>query len=180
LAWAWADISCIASPLMPALAPMLEAPCLGDLHHVRSVALGLGTGSLTWVERHDGAWWGMFANYDGRGGEAPRATATPPWSVSTISGGAESWALLAAILERIAPMSISGGRWGPDGRFYLSRTTTPALCRRDPAGRRRARPCGDPGHGGRGSGGSTGTNHPRNALRHHPPHTGNPRHEGAG
>jgi len=125
-----------------------------------SVALGLGTGSLTWVERHDGAWWGMFANYDGRGGEAPRATATPPWSVSTISGGAESWALLAAILERIAPMSISGGRWGPDGRFYLSPTTTPALCRRDPAGRRRARPCGDPGHGGRGSGDRLGRTTP--------------------
>jgi hypothetical protein len=42
------------------------------LAHKRSVSLGLGTGSVTWVDRHDGFWWAMFANYDGKGGEPPR------------------------------------------------------------------------------------------------------------
>lgn len=99
-----------------------------DLHHVRSVALGLGTGSLTWIERHDGAWWGMFANYGGRGGEAPRdhrhttlVRFDDQWRRT------ESWALPASILERIAPMSISGGGWGPDDRLYLSGHDHPEL-----------------------------------------------------
>lgn len=92
-----------------------------SLEHRRTISLGLGTGSLTWIERRDGAWWGMFANYDGRGGEAPRdhrhATLVrfdDAWRRT------ESWALPATILERVAPMSISGGGWGPDGRLYLS------------------------------------------------------------
>jgi hypothetical protein len=48
---------------------MLDA---ASLRHVRSVALGPGVGSLTWVDRKDGAWWAGFANYDGRGGEPGR------------------------------------------------------------------------------------------------------------
>lgn len=99
-----------------------------DLHHKRTVALGLGAGSLTWIERRDGAWWGMFANYDGRGGEAPRdhrhttlVRFDDQWRRT------ESWALPASILERVAPMSISGGGWGPDGRLYLSGHDHPEL-----------------------------------------------------
>jgi hypothetical protein len=99
-----------------------------DLHHKRTVALGLGTGSLTWIERRDGAWWGMFANYDGRGGEAPRdhrhttlVRFDDQWRRT------ESWAVPASILERVAPMSISGGGWGPDGRLYLSGHDHPEL-----------------------------------------------------
>lgn len=91
------------------------------LAHRRSVSLGQGIGSLTWVDRHDGAWWGMFANYDGKGGEPGRdhrytllVRFDDQWRRT------ESWALPAAVLERIAPMSISGGGWGPDGRSYLT------------------------------------------------------------
>ena len=99
-----------------------------DLHHVRSVALGLGTGSITWVERHDGFWWAMFANYDGGGGEAPRdhrhttlVKFDDQWRL------VEAWALPPSILERIKPMSISGGGWGPDGRLYLTGHDLPEL-----------------------------------------------------
>lgn len=91
------------------------------LAHRRSISLGLGTGSVTWVDRHDGAWWAMFANYDGRGGEAPRdhryttlVRFDDQWRRT------EAWALPPTVLARIAPMSISGGGWGPDGRLYLS------------------------------------------------------------
>lgn len=94
----------------------------------RTVSLGLGTGSLTWVERSDGAWWGLFANYDGRGGEAPRdhrhtvlVRFDDQWRRT------EAWALPASILGRIAPMSISGGGFGPDGRLYLSGHDLPEL-----------------------------------------------------
>ena len=99
-----------------------------DLHHVRSIALGLGTGSITWVERHGGFWWAMFANYDGRGGEAPRDHRhTTLVKFDDQWRRLEAWALPVSILDRIAPMSISGGGWGPDGRLYLSGHDLPEL-----------------------------------------------------
>ncbi|WP_309646244.1 hypothetical protein [Phenylobacterium sp.] len=98
------------------------------LAHRRSIALGLGTGSITWVDRHDGAWWAMFANYDGKGGEPPRdhrhtvlVKFDDQWRRQ------EAWALPATVLARIAPMSVSGGGWGPDGRLYLSGHDHPEL-----------------------------------------------------
>lgn len=89
--------------------------------HKRSVSLGLGTGSITWVDRKDGFWWAMFANYDGKGGEAPRDhRSTVLVKFDDQWRRLEAWALSPTILSRIAPMSISGGGWGPDGRLYLS------------------------------------------------------------
>jgi len=98
------------------------------LAHRRSVSLGLGTGSVTWVDRHDGAWWAMFANYDGKGGEPPR---DHRWTTLVRFDDQwrrlEAWALPADVLDKIAPMSISGGGWGPDGRLYLSGHDRPEL-----------------------------------------------------
>lgn len=98
------------------------------LRHRRSVALGNAPGSLTWIDRHDGAWWAMFANYDGKGGEPGRdhryttlVRYDDDWRRT------QSWLLPASILDRIAPMSISGGGWGPDGRLYLTGHDRPEL-----------------------------------------------------
>lgn len=99
-----------------------------SLAHKRTVSLGLGTGSLTWVDWRDGHWWAMFANYDGKGGEAPRdhrhtvlVRFDPQWRRT------ESWALPATILERIAPMSISGGAFAANGDLWLSGHDLPEL-----------------------------------------------------
>jgi hypothetical protein len=99
-----------------------------SLRHIRSVSLGPGRGSLTWVERRDGAWWATFANYDGKGGEAPRDhrhTALirfdDEWRQT------QSWSFPASVLERFAPMSSSGGGWGPDGRLYVTGHDHPEL-----------------------------------------------------
>jgi hypothetical protein len=98
------------------------------LAHRRTVSLGQGIGSLTWVDRHAGAWWALFANYDGKGGEPGRdhrytllVRFDDQWRRT------ESWALPETILDRIAPMSISGGGWGPDGRLYLTGHDKPEL-----------------------------------------------------
>lgn len=98
------------------------------LRHVRSVPLGPGRGSLTWVERRDGAWWAVFANYDGKGGEAPRdhrhtvmIRFDDEWRQT------RSWSFPASVVERFAPMSSSGGGWGPDGRLYVTGHDHPEL-----------------------------------------------------
>ncbi len=91
------------------------------LIHLRSIHLGHQAGSLTWMLRHDGAWWGGFANYDGHGGEPGRDhTATAlvrfddDWKVTA------RWSFPAGVLDRLAPRSASGGVWGDDGLLYLS------------------------------------------------------------
>jgi hypothetical protein len=98
------------------------------LAHRRSVSLGTGTGSITWVDRHDGAWWAMFANYDVNGAEAPRDHRyTTLVKFDDQWRRTEAWALPKTILDRLKPMSASGGGFGPDGRLYISGHDHPEL-----------------------------------------------------
>jgi hypothetical protein len=91
------------------------------LNHLSGVALASGRGSLTWIDRHEGVWWANFANYDGRGGEAARDhrhTVVVRFDDAWRETG--SWFFPASVLARFAPMSSSGGGWGPDGRLYVT------------------------------------------------------------
>lgn len=98
------------------------------LAHRRTVSLGNAHGSLTWMDRHGGAWWAMYANYDAKGGEPGRDHRyTTLVRYDDAWRATQSWLLPSSILERIAPMSISGGGWGPDGRLYLSGHDRPEL-----------------------------------------------------
>ena len=98
------------------------------LAHRRTVSLRQAIGSLTWIDRHDGAWGAMFATYDGNGAEPGRnhrhtllVRFDDEWRRT------QSWALPASILERIAPMSVSGGGWGPGGKLYLTGHDRPEM-----------------------------------------------------
>jgi hypothetical protein len=94
------------------------------MKHVGTFSFGIERGSLTWLDRHDGAWWGGFANYD----EVPDGQTQP-------YGGTENtqivkmddsfrieqaWSVPDEILDRFKPMSNSGGSWGPDGRLWIT------------------------------------------------------------
>ncbi len=70
----------------------------------------------------------LFANYDGKGGEAPRdhrhtvlIRFDDEWRQT------QSWSFPASVLERFVPMSSSGGGWGPDGRLYVTGHDHPEL-----------------------------------------------------
>lgn len=98
------------------------------MKHLRTVSLGPSRGSVTWVDRKDGAWWAAFANYDGKGGEAPRdhrhtvlIRFDDQWRQT------ESWSFPPSVLERFKPMSSSGGGWGPDGKLYITGHDHPEL-----------------------------------------------------
>jgi hypothetical protein len=96
--------------------------------HTRTIPIGPGIGSLTWVDRHDGFWWAMFANYDAKGGEPNRDhrwTTLVKFDDQWRRVGA--WALPAAVLERMAPYSCSGGGFGDDGLLYLTGHDRPEL-----------------------------------------------------
>ncbi|GAA0660215.1 outer membrane protein assembly factor BamB [Sphingomonas insulae] len=90
--------------------------------------LGVGAGSLTWLDRHGGAWWAGFANYDGRGGTAGRdhrATVLVEYTASFVER--RRWRFPAAVLDRFAPRSTSGGIWGDDGLLYVTGHDRPEL-----------------------------------------------------
>ena len=98
------------------------------LTHLRTVSLGQQIGSLTWVDRKDGAWWAAFANYDDHGGEPGRdhrysqlVKFDDQWR------RLEGWSFSEEMLERFKPTSSSGGAWGPDGRLYVTGHDNPEL-----------------------------------------------------
>lgn len=91
------------------------------MRHLRSVPLGMDTGSLTWVERRGDHWWAGFANYDNVGGEPGRNHRFTQIVIFDDQwrrvGG---YRLPDSVLERLAPFSNSGGSWGEDGLLYLT------------------------------------------------------------
>ncbi|MBL7258573.1 hypothetical protein [Paractinoplanes lichenicola] len=94
------------------------------MRHVATHSIGFFPGSLTWLDRHDGAWWAGFANYDVvPDGETEPYGGTANTQVVKLDDkfrALESWAIPPAILDRFKPMSNSGGSWGPDGRLWLT------------------------------------------------------------
>ncbi len=91
------------------------------LKHVRSVSLGFGPGSLTVMDRHDGKWWAVFANYEGKGGEPGRDYRyTLLVRMDDAFRAEASWAFPADVLARFAPKSCSGLSWGADGLIYAT------------------------------------------------------------
>jgi hypothetical protein len=124
-----AELVC-ASSNFPAT-PMTSTAEVFDrasLTHLRSVKLGRQVGSLTWLVRRDGFWWAGFANYDGKGGEPGRNhTYTALVKFDDAWRNLQQWRFPAAVLERFAPMSASGGVWGEDGLLYVSGHDNPEV-----------------------------------------------------
>jgi len=91
------------------------------LKHLRSVSLGFGPGSLTVMDRHQGKWWAVYANYEGKGGEPGRDYRyTMLVRMDDAFRPEASWAFPEAVLARMAPKSCSGLSWGPDGLIYAT------------------------------------------------------------
>lgn len=103
------------------MASSVEVFDAGTLQHLRSVPLGVRDGSLTWVERHQGRWWAMFANYDpprSHLGRTHRDTKLVLFNDEWAEVG--GYALPDSVLEKLAPHSVSGGSFGADGLLYLT------------------------------------------------------------
>jgi len=84
------------------------------------VSLGITAGSLTWMDWHDGAWWGCFAHYDHRPPEDKGNQYTELVKFDAQWRRLRGWTFPPEVLERSAPYTLSGGSWGPDGQLYAS------------------------------------------------------------
>ena len=98
------------------------------LTHRESIAVGTGRGSATWVTRHQGGWWVMYAHYPPPTGEPGRG---PEYSVLVRYDDAwretGAWSFPKSVVDRWDGMSSSGGVWLPDGRLLTSGHHAPEL-----------------------------------------------------
>ncbi|QNE06418.1 hypothetical protein [Croceicoccus marinus] len=123
------ELVCASSnyPAVPQLSTV-EIFDLQSLEHSRSIALGPMPGSLTALDRHDGRWWATFANYDDRG--TPQGRDHRDSFVAQMDDDfriSRMWGLPDAVLDRLAPSSISGASWSENGQLYLSGHDKPEL-----------------------------------------------------
>ncbi|TWT74560.1 hypothetical protein Pla123a_33840 [Posidoniimonas polymericola] len=101
----------------------LEVFDAATLEHVDSHSFGIYEGSLTLVDRHDGAWWAVFAHYSEKVNDDPLAK---PHTYTSLVKFDEHWRRTAGwvfpseVLDRFAPHSCSGGGWSPDGRLFAT------------------------------------------------------------
>lgn len=106
------------------MASSVEIRDAGNLRPVASHAFDIDWGSLTWIDRHDGAWWGAFAGYDrvqpGQDHPYGGTASTRIVKMNDEFTILQQWSLPDALLARMTPMSNSGGSWGPDGYLYLT------------------------------------------------------------
>lgn len=107
--------------------PMLSSVEIWDantLEHIGNHSFGRRLGSFTWLDRHGGFWWGGFGNYDKiqKGDTAPYGGTENTVVVKMDDDFhiLQSWSLPLGIIERIKPMSNSGGSFSSDGYLYLT------------------------------------------------------------
>jgi len=98
------------------------------LTHIGSHSFGIHRGSCTWVDRHDGFWWAVFAHYEKWKSETGKGTAwTTLVKFDDQWNDLQAWVFPKKIIERFIPMSNSGGSWGPDGLLYCTGHDHPEL-----------------------------------------------------
>lgn len=98
------------------------------MEHIDTHSFGIRWGSFTWLDRHNGYWWGVFAHYkefENQINKDNRWTTlvqfNDQWDPMA------SWVFPEEVLDRFAPKSNSGGSWGPDGLLYVTGHDRPEL-----------------------------------------------------
>jgi len=107
-------------PDMP-MASSVEIFDTRSMKHMGNHSFGIFAGSATWVDRKDGYWWVVFANYNGKHsfeGRDNRWTRLVKFNDDWNEMG--SWIFPQEVLEAFAPNSNSGGNWSKDGNLYLT------------------------------------------------------------
>lgn len=91
------------------------------LEHVGSHSFGIYIGSFTWIDRWDDHYYLMFVHYEEKGRERDKGTAyTSLIRTDSAYRREAGWMLPRNFVERLQPMSVSGGTFLPDGRMLLS------------------------------------------------------------
>jgi len=90
------------------------------LEHIGSHSIGIALGSLTWLDLHDGSWYGTNTSIP-----YSQVPQLGKWSSTLVRFNqdwqvVESWIFPPELLASFGQMSNSGGSFGPDGRLYIT------------------------------------------------------------
>lgn len=109
------------SPGVPATSS-LEIFDTKTLKPIGTHSFGIYEGSLTWIDRHKGSWWAVFAHYTDKGlrggGKTTKWTSLVQFDDKWRRR--QAWVFPKSVIDKFEPYSCSGGGWGPDGRIYAS------------------------------------------------------------
>ncbi len=103
------------------MAGAIEIFDAATLKHIDTHSFGIGNGSVTWIDEHDGFWWVGFAYYSGKyasDGKDTRWTSLVKYTRAWAQ--VEAWVYPEDIIKAFMPMSNSGGSWGKDGYLYCT------------------------------------------------------------
>ena len=94
---------------------------VNTMKHISSHSFGIFAGSATWIDRNNGYWWVVFANYNDKHsfqGKDNRWTTlikfNDDWQEM------EAWVFPKEVLDAFSPNSNSGGNWSNSGNLYLT------------------------------------------------------------
>lgn len=91
------------------------------MKHIANHSFGIFAGSATWIDRHNGYWWVVFANYNGKHSSEGRDNHwTTLIKFNDDWNALESWVFPDKVLEAFAPNSNSGGAWSNEGKLYIT------------------------------------------------------------
>lgn len=113
-----------ASPM----AGSIEIFDAASLRHICNHSFGIYTGSVTWIDKHEGWWYVGFAHYTGPGsseGKDTRWTSVVKFNKKWQQ--VESWIFPENIIKLFIPKSNSGAAWGNDGRLYCTGHDLPEI-----------------------------------------------------
>ncbi|MCS7465863.1 hypothetical protein NZK35_04145 [Stieleria sp. ICT_E10.1] len=85
------------------------------LKHLESKLFSETQGAINWIDRHQGAWWIVFAFY---GDAEVRHTKLVRYDDDWTETG--EWSFPESVIQRFLPNSNSGGAFGPDGRLFVT------------------------------------------------------------
>lgn len=108
-------------PLVPR-ASSIEIWETEKLQHVDTISFGHADGALNWVDRYDGAWYGVFAHYS----HGTDVTAKDHVSRTRLVKfdadwkPVQTWTFPENVWKRLAPSSNSGGSFAADGTLYCT------------------------------------------------------------
>lgn len=85
------------------------------LKHLESRPFFESQGAINWIDRHEGAWWIVFAFY---GDAEVRMTKLIRYDDDWNETG--EWTFPESVIERFLPNSNSGGAFGPCGRLFVT------------------------------------------------------------
>ena len=112
----------------------IEVWDVDSMTHVESIELAGGNTWITWVDHYRDHWWVVLAQYDAITGAIGNRVSTASTGEKDSANESrtrllrlgmdleilDTWYFPPELIAEFAPMSNSGGSWGPDGKLWLT------------------------------------------------------------